>query len=131
MESEKSVPMSLTGEEVQEAAVAKLRECMQHNCHLRLSDAYTSARIEVTVKMVLSDYGREVRNNTVAEVELDSGIPPESEPRVSEGTVVMEPMPPNSFRVETQQPVPVVTSQDGKKVIKHLKYAARKKADNG
>lgn len=135
MESEKSIPLPLTGEEIQEAVLVKLRECMQKNCHLSLGNAYTSARIEVTVKMTLFDFGREVRNNESAIVEVDSGLPNEGEQLASEGTVTFgehsiadpeKPMSVNEFRVETNQAVPVATVQDGQKKIRHLKYAPRK-----
>jgi len=43
-----------------------------------------------------------------------------------DANVVMEPMPPNQVRIETDQAVPVPTVEGGKKVIRHLKYAARK-----
>src|ERR1700686_2093124 len=117
MESEKSIPLPLTGKEIQEAVHFKLNECMEHNCHLHDGNAYTSARIEISVKMVLFDYGREVRNNVAATVEVDSGLPPESEAETVEADVTLEPMPPNVLRQETDQAVPVATIQDGKKVI--------------
>lgn len=126
MDSEKSIPMPLTGEEIQEAVLFKLREAMQKNCHLHLGNAYTSAKIDISVKMVLFDYGREVHNNEAATVELDSGLPPESEPETVEASVTMEPVPPNQFRQESDQAVPVATVVDGKKKIRHLKYAPRK-----
>ena len=126
MESEKSVPLPLTGEEIQEAVLFKLRECMQKSCHLHLGNAYTSAKIDISVKMILFDYGREVRNNEIAQVELDSTLPPESEPVVAEETLTVDPMPPNQLRHETDQAVPVPTVVDGKKTIRHLKYAPRK-----
>jgi hypothetical protein len=135
MQSEKSIPLPLTGEEVQEAVVAKLRECMQKNCHLSLGNAYTAAKIEVSVKMVLYDYGREIRNNEAASVDIETGVPNDAEPVTSEGTVQFgdksladpeKPMSVNEFRVESEQPVPVQTVADGKKVTKHLKYAPRK-----
>jgi len=126
VDSEKSIPLPLTGEEVQEAALYSLRECMQKNCHLSAGNAYTAARIEISVKMTLFDYGREIRNNEVLTVNLDSGLPAESEPETVEGSLTVEPVPPNQLRVETEQPVPVATVQDGKKVVKHLRYAPRK-----
>jgi hypothetical protein len=129
MESEKSVPLPLTGEEIQEAVVFKLRECMQKTCHLHPGNAYTSAKIEVSVKMTLFDYGREVRNNELATVEIDSGLPQEGEPETVEGEIKLDPMPPNVLRQETDQAVPVATVVDGKKKIRYLKYAPRKKSD--
>ncbi len=131
MDSEKSLPLPLTGEEIQEACVAKLRECMQKNCHLSLTNAYTSAKIDIKVSMTLFDYGREVRNNEMTSVEIDSGLPSESEAQEVTGELVTEPMPPNQLRIETDQAVPVATTQDGKKVVKHLKYAPRKAKASG
>lgn len=127
MESEKSIPLALTGEEIQEGVLAKVRECMQTNCHLGMGNAYTAARFEITVKMTLFDYGREVKNNVATAGEIDSGIPAGNEPMVIEGGVTMEAMPPNQFRQETDQPVPVQTVVDGQKKIRHLKYSPRKK----
>jgi hypothetical protein len=131
MESEKPVPMPLTGEEVQNAVLYKVQEAMQNSCHLRLSDAYTSFNAEITVRLTLSDYGRVVHSNHNAVAADDTGLPQEAEPRVSEGNLTVDPMPPNEVRVETDQAVPVKTVQDGKSVIRHLKYAPRKKDKNG
>jgi hypothetical protein len=99
---------------------------MQKNCHLHLGNAYTSAKIEISVKMTLFDYGREVRNNENTSVEIDSGIPPDSPAQEVTGELTVEPMPPNLLRQETEQAIPVATVIDGKKQIKHLKYAPRK-----
>jgi hypothetical protein len=127
MESEKSIPLPLNGEEIQEATLFKLRECMQKNCHLSLGNSYAKVRIEVFVKMILTDIARpDVSNNVAATVELDSGLASESEPETVEATLMVEPMPPNQLRQETDQAVPVQTVIDGKKVTKHLKYAPRK-----
>lgn len=126
MDSEKSIPLPLSGDEIQEAALFKLREVMQHNTHLTQNNAYTSAKIEISVKMTLFDYGREVRNNLAVTADVDSGLPNESEPEVVEVSSMTEPMPPNQFRTETDQEVPVQTVVDGKKKVKFLKYQPRK-----
>ena len=114
MESEKSIPLPLTGEEVQEGVLSKVRECMEKSCHLSAGNAYTSCRFEVTVKMTLFDFGREVRNNEIVTGEIDSGIPQEGAALAVEETLDVEPMPPNQFRQETGQAVPVQTVVDGK-----------------
>src|SRR5208282_349286 len=126
MESEKFIPLPLTGEEIQEAVVFKLRECMQKNCHLSFGNAYTSAKIEIKISMTLFDYGREVRNNEIATVELDSELPNESAAQEVTGELTIDPMPPNILRQEVDLPVPKESVIDGKKVIKYLKYAPRK-----
>lgn len=126
MESEKSIPLPLTGDEVKEGAIAKVRECLDKSCHLASGNAYTSCRFEITVKMTLFDYGREVRNNEIVTGEIDSGIPQEGAALAVEETLTVEPMPPNQFRQETEQAIPVQTVVDGQKKIRHLKYQPRK-----
>lgn len=126
MESEKSIPLPLTGEEIQEGALAKVRECFEKSCHLSAGNAYTSARFEITVRMTLFDFGREVSNNEIVTGEIDSGIPQEGAALAVEENLIVEPMPPNQFRQETGQAVPVATVVDGQKKIRHVKYAPRK-----
>jgi hypothetical protein len=126
MESEKSVPLPLSGDEVKEAAIAKVRECLDKSCHLAGGNAYTSVRFEIAIKMTLFDYGREVRNNEIATGEIDSGLPQEGAAEAIEETLTVEPMPPNQLRQDTGQAVPVQTVVDGKKITKHLRYAPRK-----
>lgn len=126
MPDERPAPMPLTGEEVQEAILYKVASSLAKTCHLKIDNAYTSFKAEISIKLTLSDFGREVKDNHIVTEQGDSGLPAESEPRTVEANVVMEPMPPNQLRIETGQDVPVPTVEGGKKVIKHLKYAARK-----
>ena len=126
MPDEKPAPLPLTGEEVQEAILYKVAASLARTCHLKVDNAYTSFKAEITIRLTLSDFGREVKDNHIVTEQVDTGIPDESEPRSMEANVTMEPMPPNQLRIETDQAVPVSTVEGGKKVVKHLKYAARK-----
>ena len=126
MPDEKPAPLPLTGEEVQEAILYKVATSLARTCHLKADNAYTSFKAEITIRLTLSDFGRQVSDNHNVSEQGDSGLPAESEPRQMDANVVMEPMPPNQVRIETDQAVPVPTVEGGKKVIRHLKYAARK-----
>ena len=126
MPDEKPAPMPLTGEEVQEAILYKVATSLLKTCHLKSDNAYTSFKAEISIRLTLSDFGRQVSDNHIVSESGDSGLPAESEPRTVEANVVMEPMPPNQLRIDTDQAVPVPTVEGGKKVIRHLKYAARK-----
>jgi len=148
MPDEKPAPLPLTGEEVQEAILYKVATSLARSCHLRATDAYASFKAEISIKLTLSDFGREVKDNHIVSdaaqaqgmhcecptvgVEEDtlglskSTCPIHANERTVESNVTMEPMPPNQVRVETDQAVPVPTVEGGKKVVKHLKYAARK-----
>ena len=125
MPDEKPAPMPLTGEEVQEAILYKVVQSLSKTCHLKVDNAYTSFKAEISIKLTLSDFGREVKDNHIVTESHDTGLQGGPE-RVIEANVVMEPMPPNQVRIETDQAVPVPTVEGGKKVIKHLRYAARK-----
>lgn len=138
MPDERPAPLPLTGEEVQEAILYKVAQSLSRTCHLKVDNAYTSFKAEITIRLTLSDFGREVKDNHIVKEEGSIFVPPEmeeqlrkdgmpiGEPRTVEATLTMEPMPPNQVRIETDQAVPVPTVEGGKKVIKHLRYAARK-----
>ena len=126
MPDEKPAPLPLTGEEVQEAILYKVATSLERTCHLKVDNAYTSFKAEISIRLTLSDFGRQVNDNHIVSDQHDTGLESESEPRTVEANVTMQPMPPNQVRIETDQAVPVPTVENGKKVIKHLRYAARK-----
>lgn len=126
MPDEKPAPLPLTGEEVQNAILFKVQESLQKTCHLKYDNAYTSFKADISVKLVLSDYGREVRDNHNVSMEIHTDADAPNPPSTFESNVTMEPAPPNQVRVETEQPVPVVSVEGGKRTVKHLRYAPRK-----
>lgn len=126
MPDERPAPLPLTGEEVQEAVLYKVAQSLARSCHIHKDNAYTSFKAEISIRLTLSDFGREVNDNHIVTEQHDTGLPAESEPKQVDANVVMEPMPPNQVRIETDQSVPVPSVEGGKKVIRHLKYAARK-----
>lgn len=125
MPDEKPAPLPLTGEEVQEAILYKVATSLAKTCHLKVDNAYTSFKAEISIRLTLSDFGRQVNDNHIVSEQGDTGLEAEST-RVVDANVTMDPMPPNQVRIETDQTVPVPTVEGGKKVIKHLRYAARK-----
>ena len=126
MPDERPEPLPLSGEEVQEAILYKVAESLGKTCHLKFDNAYTSFKAEIDIRLVLSDYGREVKDNHKVSTSHDTGAEATSEPRQVEAHVALDPTPPNQVRIETDQPVPVVTNEGGKRVIRNLKYAPRK-----
>lgn len=126
MESEKPLPLPLTGEEVKNAILFKLQESLNKTCHLKDDNAYTSFSATIRVQLTLSDYGRQVKDNH--EIAETANVPElEGTPEyVEQHEITVDPVPPNQLRVETDQPVPVMTTEDGKQSVKHLKYSPRK-----
>jgi hypothetical protein len=124
--SEKQVPLPLNGEEVRNAILYRVDESLRKTCNLADSTAYTSFRGTVEIRLTLSDYGREVGDNHNITVAEEVGLQGEA-PREVAASITIEPAPPNTVRVETKQDVPVKTVEDGKTVIKKVKYQPRKK----
>lgn len=127
---EEIVVRPLTGEEVQEAVLHKIRESMARSCNLLATNGYTSFRAEIEIHLTLSDYGREVPDNhkvIVQEPTKDAEYAEVGEARKTyETTVTMEPKPPNQVLVESDQKVEVRTTEDGRQVIRNVRYNPRK-----
>lgn len=123
---EEVVVRPLTGEEVQEAVIHKIRQSMARSCNLLGTNGYTSFRCRVTISLSLSDYGREVLDNHQVDVAESTGIEPEGPLRQEEAEVIMEPKPPNQVLIESDQKVDLQTTEDGKRVIRQVRYSPRK-----
>lgn len=116
-------PVPLNGREVQEAILYKVAESLDKSCHLAESNAYTAFRAEVSVKLVLSDFGREQKDNHILAAAAGT-VEPDAD--VQDVTLQIPEMAPNQLRIETDQPIPVIAIEDGKQVMKRVKYQARR-----
>ena len=122
--AEKSVALPLSGEEIVEALLYKIRKHLLRDCYLNPNTAYQWFEAEVYVKMRLHDTGR------LVEVERNVNVQLGEEPEVSRGTNVVEDetvlnieqAPPNEVRLATDQAAPVLTLVDGKPEIKRVSY---------
>jgi hypothetical protein len=123
--SEKQVPLPLSGEEVRNAILYRVDESLRKTCNLSDSAAYTSFRGTIEIRLTLSDYGREVTDNHNVTVAEEVGLEGEA-PREVTTSITIEPAAPNTVRVETKQDVPVKTTEEGRTVIKKVKYQVRK-----
>jgi len=127
MENEKPLPMPLSGQEVRDGIMAKIEQSLTSSCHLKFDNAYTSVKAEIQIRLTLDDYGREVKDNH--NVEFEQEVPEllgDGEPRTTEANILVEPQPPNVFRVESGQSVPVQITEGKKTVIKNVRYSPRK-----
>lgn len=124
MEQETVQPRPLSGAEVKNALLYKVEHSLNRSGFLHDDNAYSSFKAEISIKLTLADFGREVRDNHIVSEAADTGLP--GEPETVESNLVMEPAPPNQVRVETGQAVPVTTVIDGKAQTRHVRYAPRK-----
>src|SRR6266481_8618719 len=132
MENEKPLPLPLSGDEIRAGILAKIEDSFTKSCHLKVDNAYTSVKAEIQIRLTLDDYGREVKDNH--NVEFEQEVPElltDSESRTTEANISVEPQPPNVFRVETGQSVPVQTVEGKKTVIRNVHYSPRKIKGNG
>lgn len=121
--AERSLNLPLSGEEIVIAVTEKLAEAMRRDCFLSQNTAYESFRAEVTVKILMTDLGRtpEAEFHVTQEV----GHPTLSgNLSTAETAFTMEPAPPNEVRMETGQPLPVLTTGQatGRPEIKPVRY---------
>ena len=127
---EQSLNLALAGNEVIKAILNKIGDHLRRDCHLSPTTAYERFECEVSIKLRCRDIGRIAEVN--AEVEVEGGtIPPEAENDdqyldQAESQFSIISANPNETRVETDQPVPTLTSKNGKQEIVGVKYAKRK-----
>lgn len=123
--SEKQVPLPLTGIEVREAILFRIEESLARTCHLNETSAYSSFSAKITINLTLNDFGREVKDNHIVSA---SDGDPQGEAKTMEVEMNLAPEPPNVVRRDTGQDIPIRTLEEGKPVIKKVRYQARKGA---
>ena len=128
MDSEKAQPLALSDEEVKNGIIYRVSESLSKTCHLNGGNAYTKVEGEIIIRLRLSDYGREVLDNHIVPISLVTDVPQElsGAEYTVEHTENIEALPPNEFRITTGQDVPTPVEENGKRVIKNLKYSPRK-----
>jgi hypothetical protein len=125
--AEIAIPEPLSGQEIIEALIFRIRQQLIQDCYLNPSVAYESFSGEITIKIRAIDCGRSavVEKTIVAE----SGVPfnPEAEGALELTTVQEIPTePPNVVRRESGQGVPVMTEDSGgRKEVRRVHYARK------
>lgn len=120
---EKVLPLPLSGEEIRKAVLAKVGEALQRDCFLSANLAYDYYTAHVKVTLRAHDIGRTVE----VSVDETATLGEETEDMhldTAESEFDIDAAPPNEVRVETGQPVPVMTKgTDGKAVQRGIKYS--------
>lgn len=131
MENEKESPRSLTSEEIKTGIAQMVADAVYERlgktCNL-FGPSYPKFKGTVNVHLELDsfNFGAPVVDNSVTLVEGGEG-------EIGTGSVGVEvdieipEMPPNKFRMETDQPIVKTVVEDGRTVEKSVKYQARKK----
>jgi hypothetical protein len=120
--AERTLPKALSGAEITEAVIAKLRASMRNDCRLQPHMAYGSFSVKVRVDLKFQDPNGHGDTQTAHEAVVEEG---ELEPDAFPLTVEFEdePKPPNQVRMETGLGIPtLVTSPGGKVEEKKVTY---------
>lgn len=130
MESELDSPKPLSTEEIKTGIAQIVADAvfdkLSTTCNL-YGRAYPKFKGTVSIHLELDDFGMTTVDNSVTNVEGGEGeIGPGSIPL--DVDLEIEEMPPNKFRMETDQPVIKTVMEDGKAVEKRVKYGPRKAA---
>jgi len=132
--SETTIAAPLSGEEVVETIVYRVRQALFGDCHLNPYLAYLSFEAEITVKVKLRDNGRDPEVEQQIRVSGGSSeIRQELKTQEwSSSYVYMEDAPPNAVRQSANLPIPtIVERSDGRKEQTKMKYARKTEEQPG
>lgn len=119
---ERTVAKPLSGAEVVEAIVHRIRQQLQRDCFLAGHLAYASFSMQAQIRVQFQNTGTAIKETTVHANE-QGGQVTDAEMKSVDVDVTSEPQPPNQARIETGQGVPaVVTRPQGGVEEKKLKY---------
>jgi hypothetical protein len=124
--SERVLADPLSGEEILTAVAEKIKSRLRRDCYLTPNMAYQSFRCKIKIELVAVDCGEERPVNVEESVSLnpDDAALDQADKELAEFEI--EPAPPNDVRVETEQPVPILTKDvDGRPTVRHAKYGKK------
>jgi len=119
---ERSLSLPLSGDEIIESLLEKLRVAMKRDCFLSPNAAYEWFKAEVTVKVEMSDVGR--LPEAKFQVTAEEGEKKDGKPILSKTHFEVPQAPPNEVRMDAGLPIPTLTTEQtsGKTEIKGIKY---------
>ncbi len=127
--SEVAVPEPLSGAEIIESILHKVREKLQRDCFLSPNSAYEFFTGKIHIELVAIDCGRPAE--VIIDVTHETGSLPEGaagmEPEIVD--VLIEKEPPNVVRRESGQGVPIQTEDSsGRKEVRRVTYKPKGEA---
>lgn len=124
---DRTLALPLSGEEVIEAIVSKVRDRLRLDCYLNSTCAYEAFSAEIAVKLKLNDSGRESLVDQL--IKSSAGNLLETSTDETDDSFLIDEAAPNEVRVDTNQPVPMLTTDaQGKPEIKRVSYRRPQRA---
>ncbi len=128
--SEVSIPEALSGAEVIDAIVYRVRQQLQGDCFLSPNCAYETFNAKIRIECIVKDVSRQ--EGIATNVIVNQGKPvdiSEDGVRFEVSEEVYGEQAPNVIRQETEQPVPVLTEDSsGNREIRRVTYKKREPA---
>jgi hypothetical protein len=122
--SETTLAAPLSGDEVIEAIVDKVRRMLQDDCYLSPMMAYESFNAKIELKVQALDVGRVVVVEQATEVKSENVI--DEDAALTQAESYIFDRPPNEVRQEAGLGIPtLVEDAEGRKEIKGVKYAKK------
>lgn len=122
--SEITIAEPLSGAEVIDSILEKVRETLMRDCYLNPASAYESYSADIHVAVRLKDCGREPV--VVSEVHVESETPVDEDAALTESDAQLYDAPPNEVRQDAGLPIPtLVEDSQGRKEVKRVRYGRK------
>ena len=125
--SEITIAQPLSGTEVVNRILEKVRTMLKQDCFLNEYAAYESFEADINIVWKCHDVGRIAAGTTAVVERSENPIDENNENfalEMAEDSLGV--MPPNQVRQDSGQPIPtLVESGDGRREVKHVRYARK------
>ena len=122
--SEQTIAQPLSGEEIVNAVLDKVKHVLQRNCDLNPVLAYESFEADIHVEIRMKDSGRQVTATLDTRVVSDEPLAEDAYLREAEAHIGEAP--PNQVRLDSDQPIPTsFTDAEGKQTVKAVRYSRK------
>lgn len=122
--SEQTIAAPLSGEEVVDVILDRIRQMLKRDCYLNPVAAYEAFSAEISISVRLKDSGREPE--VKARVVVASPKPIDDDAFLAQTEDAIGEAPPNAVRREAGLPIPtLVSDSDGRQDVKRVRYARK------
>ena len=121
--NEITIAQPLSGEEVVEAILCRVKETLRKDCYLNPNAAYEAFTADIRVEVRLKDCGRMPEVNS--RIRVASEKPVDEDAALIAAEAHLGEAPPNQVRMESNQGIPtLVQTAEGKSEVKNVLHRA-------
>lgn len=122
--AEQTIAQALSGAEVVDVILEKVRQALRRDCYLNPVAAYEAFSAEISISVRLKDSGRVPEVKIV--VPVVSGATMDENAFLAHADSAIAEAPPNQVRREHGLPIPTLVSEsDGRRDIRPVRYARK------